>query len=111
MADTTNLGSDKGNIAEFFLDGRLGTSPHTGSFDIDPYKIHFGIPACKANGIFALSAAKLQNNGVVIVEIVASPLVFQFKSFAAFDEAGLKKIREGVGFCEMLKFILAHGCC
>ena len=84
--------------------------PHAGTLDVDADVVAAGVAHGKVDGVFALAAAQLEHDGVVVVEKVSVPVAAQGKSLLAEHGEGILE-HEGnflhVGeFCE---FVLCHG--
>ena len=77
MRNQFDAGAHKGHIFKVLFDGLRRAGPHTGTLDVEADEILLGITLRQADGIFALAATQLDDDGIVVVEIVCVPLAPQ----------------------------------
>src|SRR5690606_10202529 len=73
MFNELNLGTNKSDVMHSIFDSCFSSAPETSPFDVDTDKIFVRIFFGKANGIFAFTAAKFQNQRVIVLEEISVP--------------------------------------
>ena len=83
--DDLDTRAQKRHIGEVLLQGLLCSRVDAGPLDVDTNEVDIGIDACKADGVFAFSAAQLKNYGVGVVEVFLAPVAFHVERHFADD--------------------------
>jgi hypothetical protein len=97
--DKFDAGAEEGHVGEILLESLLGACPHTRTLDVNADEVPAGETLGEAYSIFALAAAKLDDDGIGIVEIIAVPLATERK-FRSIDDG--KRILEHIFHCAHL---------
>ena len=71
--DNFDVGTQKRYITQVFLYGLFGSGVHACAFYVNPYEVDVGEELGQSHRIFAFAAAEFEYDGVVVVEIAASP--------------------------------------
>ena len=77
-----DVGTQEGHVLQPFLQGLRSPRPHACSLDVDADEVDVGKHLGQSDGVFALAAAQLQHDGVLIVEVLFSPVALHLKGNA-----------------------------
>ena len=100
--DDLNVGTQESHVLLSFLNGFLGSCPHTGALDIYSDEIHLGIEFGKFYGIFALTTSQLENDGIVVVEIHLTPFALHLERHVVYHTIRvLEDILECLHVCKL----------
>ena len=78
-----NTRAQKSNVLQSFFQCLLGTSVYSRPFDVNSDEVDVRINTCQSYGILTLSTAQFKHNGVIIVEILLSPVTFHVERCVA----------------------------
>ena len=102
MCHAVNVGSEKSDILQAFLQGRLRPRPHPHALEVDADVVEVRMPARQSDTKVSLAAAEFQDDRIVIPE-VGMPRAGQ--SVLAKDA-----IRSRAEFFELYQLVSSHGC-
>ena len=80
--DKLDACAQKAHVWKAFAKRRLGTMPHTGSFDVNADEVLVGISAGKTHRVFTTATAKLQDDRVRVFEEITVPMALKGKTIA-----------------------------
>ena len=89
--------------------GGLSPRPDTGTLDIYTDEVLLGVELSETYRVFALTAPKLEDDGMIVVEEILSPASLQREGLLLETSKGvLKDMGEGLHLGELRQFILSH---
>ena len=95
-ADELYACTHEADIGHAALGGRLSTTPHTRTLDVDADIVLIGVALCKSYGVLATTTTQLQDYGVIVLEEIAMPMPLQRVVLAEYIiKFGLHKTLEG----------------
>mgnify|MGYP006896404140 CR=1 FL=1 len=87
----------------------LGSAPHAGALDVDAYVVARRVAFGQRHGVFALAAAQLQDDRVVVAEERVVPMSLERVVAAEhLVEFGLYETVESQVFAEFAEFVFSH---
>ena len=107
--DELHARAQEARIGDLPLGDALRAAPHAGALDVDADIVARRVVFGQRHGVFALAAAQLQYDGVVVVEKVAAPAPLEgMVAVEYLVEFGLYETVESQILAESAEFIFAH---
>ena len=113
--DDFDVGAQEGHIVDALLQGAGGSRPHAGALDVDSDVVAVGVGLGQLHGVFALAAAQLKDDGVLVVEIVVAPTATHGTALLLLPseggENGVRKLKDvpvGLHVGEFRQFAFSH---